>query len=36
LNVFNTGIMIDLDRLKGHGISQVLKAIKTTSKKSTK
>jgi hypothetical protein len=37
LNVFNTGIMLDLDRLKGHGISQVLKAIKnvkqTTPKK---
>jgi hypothetical protein len=36
LNVFNTGIMLDLDRLKGHGISQVLKAIKSTSKKASK
>lgn len=36
LNVFNTGIMLDLDRLKNHGISQVLKAIKTTKKTDSK
>jgi hypothetical protein len=27
LNVFNTGIMLDLDRLKDHGINRVLKAL---------
>jgi hypothetical protein len=27
LNVFNTGIMLDLDRVKGHGIGQILKTI---------
>lgn len=36
LNVFNTGIMLDLDRLKDHGINQVLKAIKTTKKTDSK
>jgi hypothetical protein len=27
LNVFNTGILLDLDRLQDHGINQVLKAL---------
>jgi hypothetical protein len=36
LNVFNTGIMLDLDRLKDHGINQVLKAIKNDKKTNAK
>lgn len=36
LNLFNTGIMLNLDTIKTHGIGRLLKSIENQTKKSSK